>query len=138
MRWIPLAILCLAVPLSQAAAHDRPEGSYRKTCRNELVIGPILEAQCERKDGQMATTMINYWNCDSDIVNHDGVLKCKDRKRRHLPGGSYKHSCHDIRMHHGRLEAECQKKDGEWRSTSIKVDKCYGSIENDNGKLRCE
>lgn len=137
MRLILFSILCLAIPFSQADALDKPEGNYKKTCRNELLIGPVLEAQCERRDGGMATSMINFWNCDDRITNEDGVLTCKNSTRRHLPGGSYKDSCRHIRMHHHKLKADCRTRDGEWNHSSINVEKCYGSVENDNGKLRC-
>jgi len=127
----------LAVPVSQSYALDKPEGSYRKTCRKEMVFGPMLEAKCERKDGSMARSTINFWNCDSSIKNVDGVLTCKDHTRRSLPGGSYKHSCRHIRLHHHELTAKCRKRNGEWHHSSINVKKCYGSIINDDGKLRC-
>ena len=138
MRSLVLATLFLAVPISQSYALEKPEGSYRKTCHHQMVFGPMLEAKCERKDGSMAQSTINWWNCDAPIVNVDGVLKCKDHTRRSLPGGSYKDSCHHIRMHHHKLEAECQKRDGEWQHSSLNVKNCYGSVVNNNGHLRCE
>lgn len=38
----------------------------------------------------------------------------------------------------GALNAECRKRDGEWRDTSIDFGDCYGNIVNDNVRLVCQ
>jgi len=132
-----LALTLWLVHVPVAEALDQPEGSYRETCQNELIHGPTLEAQCKRKDGSLALSMINFWNCDSPIENNDGQLTCKQRTRRQLPGGSYKDTCRHIRLHRNRLDAECRTRDGQWRETSLKVKHCYGWITNEDGHLHC-
>ena len=135
--WLLALILGLAhVPLAHAL--DQPEGSYRKTCKDARVHGWTLEAQCKRRDGSLALSMINFRKCESPIENNDGRLTCKQSNRRHLPGGSYKDTCRHIRLHRHRLDAECRTRDGEWRETSLKMKNCYGWVTNEDGHLRCD
>ena len=35
------------------------------------------------------------------------------------------------------LEADCKNKNGKWKHSIIKYEKCNKGIYNDNGKLRC-
>ena len=133
---IAVAVLLMSAPLAWSL--DRPKGSYRKTCHDPLVSGPILEARCERKDGSTAISMINFWNCESPIENIDGRLTCTQRIRWRLPRGSYKETCRHIRLHRNTLDAECRKRNGKWRETSLNVKHCHGSIVNQNGKLTCD
>ena len=53
-------------------------------------------------------------------------------------GPDYTASCHDIRNNGARIDARCQKRDGGWRSTTLKnADQCGGQVINDDGRLRC-
>ena len=133
---IALALLLMSAPL--AWSHDQPTGSYRKTCYDPIVSGPILEARCERRDGSMAISMINFWNCESPIENTDGRLTCERRGHWRLPRGSYQDTCRDIRLHRNILDAECRKRNGKWRETSLNVKHCLSPVVNENGKLRCD
>jgi hypothetical protein len=54
-----------------------------------------------------------------------------------LPYGSYQQTCRNIRNNGYRLDATCQKRNGDWRSTSLDYRYCRGAIVNDNGHLRC-
>jgi hypothetical protein len=54
-----------------------------------------------------------------------------------VPPGSYQETCREIRMNGNQLQARCQKRDGEWRSTSLDARGCQREIINDNGYLRC-
>lgn len=54
-----------------------------------------------------------------------------------LPYGSYQRTCRNIRSNGYRLDATCQKRNGDWRNTSLNYRYCRGAIVNDNGHLRC-
>lgn len=56
---------------------------------------------------------------------------------RGLPYGSYQQTCRNIRDNGHRLDATCQKRNGDWRNTSLDYRNCRGAIINDNGHLRC-
>ena len=116
-----------------------PPGSYKQTCMNMRVEGNILQARCQRQDGSYRFTSIDYEDCYSDITNQNGRLTCGQRHHHNmLPRGSYKQSCRDLSVNGDILSAECQKRDGNWRWTSIDFGDCYGEIVNQNGRLICE
>ena len=54
-----------------------------------------------------------------------------------LPSGSYTESCRDMRVDHDRhrLEAECQRRDGRWRSAHLDLRDCDRGIVNNDGRL---
>jgi len=53
-------------------------------------------------------------------------------------GPDFTATCRDIRNNGTRIDARCQKRDGGWRSTTLKnADQCGGQIINDDGRLRC-
>jgi len=54
------------------------------------------------------------------------------------PGGSYQKTCRNCSFSKGILECECRKINGRWQRTRINVNKCRGSISNQNGVLRCD
>jgi|SRR5215813_7043354 len=54
-----------------------------------------------------------------------------------LPYGDYQETCRNIRNNGHRLDATCQKSNGDWRNTSLNYRYCRGAIVNDNGHLRC-
>jgi hypothetical protein len=54
-----------------------------------------------------------------------------------LPPGDYKLTCQDMQVDGDRLSASCQKRNGEWRRTSLDFDRCSSPIVNDNGHLTC-
>ena len=54
-----------------------------------------------------------------------------------LPPGDYKLTCQDMRVDGDRLSASCQKRNGDWRRTSLDFDHCSSPIVNDNGHLTC-
>ena len=54
-----------------------------------------------------------------------------------LPYGSYQQTCRNMRANGYRLDATCQKRNGDWRNTSLDYRYCRGSIVNDDGHLRC-
>lgn len=116
-----------------------PPGSYKQTCMNMRVEGNILQARCQRQDGSYRFTSIDYEDCYSDITNQNGRLTCGQRHHHNmLPRGSYKQSCRDLSVNGDILSAECEKRNGNWRWTSIDFSDCYGDVANHNGRLICE
>lgn len=146
-------ILAGAMP---CAVQYIPPGDYVQTCRDIRTYGNHLDAECQRRDGSWRRTGLdNIDRCMSGIVNDDGHLICanagdygyyqngwrdgrRDGWRDGLPYGDYVQTCRDIRVYGDRLEAECQKRNGDWRRTSLDhVDQCSSPIANDNGRLVC-
>jgi hypothetical protein len=120
-----------------------PYGDYQQTCRNIRNDGHRVDATCQKRDGNWRNTSLNYRSCQGSIVNDDGRLRCSDNgsfgDRWHggVPQGTYQQTCRNIRIDGNRLTATCQKRNGEWRDTSLK-NFSYCRIENDNGHLRCQ
>jgi hypothetical protein len=55
-----------------------------------------------------------------------------------VPYGGYSQTCQDIRASGTTLLASCQKRNGQWRQSSLRnFNQCRGEIENNNGKLVC-
>lgn len=116
-----------------------PPGNYKDSCRNMSVNGDILQAQCQRRDGTWRFTSIDYDDCYDDITNQNGRLRCGQRHHHNmLPKGSYKQTCQDFSVNGEVLNAQCQKRNGNWKWSSIDFGDCYGEIVNRNGRLVCE
>jgi hypothetical protein len=79
--------------------------------------------------------------CVAGLPDLDESPSSEDRReyRGPLPAGSYVESCRDMWVHHDRrrLEAECQRRDGRWRATSLDLRQCDRGIVNDDGRLSC-
>ena len=121
----------------QRPAPPAPSGSYKNSCKDIEVKGDRLKAKCEKKNGNWNNTSINYKKCDRDIWNDNGELTCKKKQSSKLPSGSYKNSCRDAYTEGKRLYAECQRRDGSWKKSSINYKNCNKNISNDNGNLIC-
>jgi hypothetical protein len=129
----------LLVPLTLSAptyAQNLPPGDFTKTCKNFSVLGPILIAQCQKRNGEWAATRIDYRDCEY-VVNDNGNLKCDRWRPTHLPKGSYKETCKDIRVDGKYLKADCRRKDGGWKYSDINYKDCDGDTFNDDGRLKC-
>ena len=62
----------------EASGGGAPLGDYRQTCRNVRTDGNRLEAECQTRDGDWHGTSLNDFNqCRSEIVNNDGNLQCE-------------------------------------------------------------
>ena len=147
---ILLFALC-AVPVSaQRGYRGYPPGSYLETCRNIYVEGDQLAAECQERDGDWRRTSLDDFDrCTSGIVNNAGRLVCtkgNDGDRGYYrggwqgsyPPGDYVQTCRNVYMDGNRLLAECQKRNGGWRGTSLdNVDLCTDQIVNNNGHLVC-
>lgn len=148
--------LVLALCAIPCAGQSIPAGSYQQSCRNVYAQGDRLQAECQTREGRwLRTTLDDVDSCRGEIVNTDGNLTCaqggnrdwRDRRgngqgrsgwQNGLPPGDYVQTCRNISMNGDQLQAECQKRDGDWRRTSLNdVDRCTGYIANDNGRLIC-
>lgn len=56
---------------------------------------------------------------------------------RGLPPGDYQQTCRNMHVDGDRLHASCQKRNGDWRKTSLDFNRCDSPIVNDNGRLKC-
>ncbi len=145
---------------------NAPTGGYAQTCQDIRTNGTTLEARCQTRDGNWNRTSLQDFNqCTGGIENDDGRLVCNkrtnneegyrrgehqgdrrdngqgyrhDQRENGAPYGGYMQSCQDIRTVGTTLQANCQKKNGKWRQTSLRnFNRCTDQIENNNGKLVC-
>jgi hypothetical protein len=129
-----------------------PSGSYVQTCRNIRTVGNTLEAVCDTGSGSWNWTALRRVDeCTSGIENVYGHLQCTKAERYYgqqgyrqsysqygLPGGSYMETCSDVHTIGSTLVADCQRRDGSWRRSSLRYfNECSSSIENVNGWLVC-
>ena len=116
-----------------------PPGSYQDSCSDIRANGGELRARCQMRDGEWRESSLYYRDCYQEITNQNGRLTCGRRHHHHmLPRGSYRETCRHLSMNGDILSAECQRRDGSWRWTSLNLGNCYGSrVENDNGRLEC-
>ena len=133
-------LLLVLVGGSASLAQSAPPGSYQQTCRSIQVRNDVLTASCEDTSGNWRNTpLYNFGRCRGDIANDDGNLRCSHRDSGTSSyTSSYAQTCRDVRRSGNRIEATCQKKNGEWRQTSMDdVSRCSGQIVNDDGNLLC-
>jgi len=123
---------------NQGGNNRVPTGSYQQTCSDINTRGDELWARCQMQDGEWRESSLDYRNCYQDITNQNGRLVCGRRHHNNmLPRGSYKETCRDLGMNGDILSAECQRRDGSWRWTSLDVGDCYAEVINQNGRLEC-
>lgn len=123
-----------------------PGGSYTDSCRNIVVAGSRLIADCQTARGYYVPTGLDLRRCrGSDIWNEDGELVCDGAPRStpkpevvELPRGSYQNSCQDASVAGIYLSAACQMSGGGMNFTSIPYRDCRGDIFNANGDLGCD
>lgn len=145
--WVlTLMLAACAIP---CAAQTVPPGSYQQTCTDISVNGSTLTARCQDTGGGWRSTQLNdYRDCNTEIVNDNGSLRCSrggygqgggyGYGQGGYPPGDYVQTCRNIHTSGNRLDAECQKRDGGWRHTSLdNVNQCSSPIANDNGNLVC-
>jgi hypothetical protein len=87
--------------------------------------GTTSEAQARGTNSAPETVAANYWS---------GAPQWQGSG---LPYGSYQQTCRNIHNNGSRLDATCQKANGDWHNTSINYRGCRGQIVNENGNLRC-
>jgi CVNH domain len=142
-----------------------PSGGYAQTCQEIRTNGTTLEAKCQTRDGNWSQTSLQNFNqCTGGIENDNGRLVCNkgnnngqdyrygnqqgDRhdnghhrygdRENGTPYGGYTQTCQDIRTSGNTLQANCQKRNGKWKQSSLRnFNRCSSEIENNNGKLVC-
>ncbi len=87
------------------------------------------------------TAYVQDYVQDQDHDRHDGD-RDRDHDRRYerdrVPDGSYRQTCRDEHVEGDRLYARCERRNNDWRNTSLKhFDRCRGEITNVNGRLEC-
>jgi hypothetical protein len=128
-------------------------GTFVQTCAPIYLLGDVLRARCQTRDGRWVWTGLNDAdNCRAGIVNVDGRLACgggdrddHDRDRdgdrdrdRGIPRGGYMQTCRNIGRRGDTLRAECETRDGRWVWTELgDIDRCRSEINNDDGRLVC-
>jgi hypothetical protein len=141
---IPFVLLAVGVLLAFSpfrglgVAGHYPQGDYKNSCRDLVIVGWMLEAQCQRRDGSWNATSFYLRACDGPLSNQDGELVCPGEMppERILPE-SFRETCREISLRRGTLEARCLRIDGTWNWSTLALGSCYGEIANDNGVLRC-
>ena len=114
-----------------------PSGSYQQSCNNIYMTGPILNANCLRRNGQISQTTLNVLNCKGgDISNQDGQLTCGGGGQ--VPSGSYQLSCSGATMMGPVLVARCRDMSGRMVQTQLNIQNCRQDIANINGNLACQ
>lgn len=77
MKALLAASLALAALAASAPAEAQVRGSYRATCSDVRQRGPMLEALCEDRFGQLRPTRLDLRSCDwGDVSNRNGRLVC--------------------------------------------------------------
>jgi CVNH domain len=139
-------------------AQQPPSGSYLQTCRDIGVRGSTLFATCQNTGGGWDSSELrDFQRCSGEIQNINGRLDCNtsgyrgndrgrdgdrgrngDRGDDRVPRGSYAQTCQNISTSGNTLQASCQKRNGQWRQTSLRnYSRCGGDIINVNGRLLC-
>ena len=155
MRYLTISGLvtfALALCVMLSAAQSIPSGSYQQTCSDINVVNDsTLAARCQGSNGEWRSTRLtNFQDCRDEIVNDNGSLRCARNGyngggygqggygQGDYPSGDYAQTCRNIRTNGNRLDADCQKRNGGWRSTSLNnINQCTSGIANDNGHLVC-
>ena len=125
-------------------SNGMPGGNWRYDCRNIVVEGNKLYAECPNYRGQWEQTGITYTQCRGPIMNRDGNLQCARGEYRDYsqsgygyPGGDFQASCRNIQVNGDKLYADCPDFRGNWERTGITYTQCRGPIMNRDGNLQC-
>jgi len=63
----------------------------------------------------------------------------RDWDRSSVPQGAYISTCRDVHIEGDHLNATCEKRNGEWKRTSLgDFQRCHSEIVNVNGNLSCD
>lgn len=125
-----------------------PGGDWRYSCRNIVVRGEKLFAECRDFGGGWERTGITYTLCRGGMVNRSGSLECArgafyygaaQGYHDEVPEGSFRASCRDERVQDGHiLTARCIDWNGNYQRTGIDLRACgHGDIRNRGGELVC-
>jgi hypothetical protein len=121
-----------------------PNGSYKTTCRRERVEDGTLIAECVDRNGRWRyTELANYRSCRGDIVNANGMLRCRrdpddDDDDTDMPDGDWRSTCRNERIYGSVLYAQCRDRFGYWRETTLDLRHCEDDeVRNRDGRLVC-
>jgi hypothetical protein len=149
LQGIPLQLGAPGSNPSKNPDVSQAHGSFRQTCKDIRMEGPLLVAICQKADviglvGGWRQTSLDATNCFSidGISNENGQLDCS-------PGGSYKQTCRHIQTdrRQNAITAECRQQTryagttgGKFvRSRLINASACrQGTIQNLDGILACD
>jgi hypothetical protein len=125
-----------------------PGGDWRHSCRDIVVRGDKLYAECRDFGGGWERTGITYTLCRGGMVNRRGSLECAGGGYYYgasqgyydeVPEGSFRASCREERVRDGHiLTARCLDWNGSYQRTGIDLRACgRGDIKNRGGELVC-
>jgi CVNH domain len=118
-----------------------PGGDWRSSCRNIVVRGDKLFADCRDANGRSQHTGITYAGCGAVVVARSGELQCARRDLGYggLPDGSFRSSCRNEHVENGYLlVARCADWNGNYRNSTLDLRACGRSdIQNRGGSLVC-
>jgi hypothetical protein len=88
MKALFAASLALAALGASIPAEAQVRGSYRATCTEVRQRGPILEAYCQDRRGELRPTRLDIRDCGrGDVANQNGRLVCSGARGER--GGGY-------------------------------------------------
>ncbi len=129
------ALICNSAPL--------PAGGWAQSCRNGVMNGTVLTAECLRASGQWAMSSVDTAQCDLPLANTDGQLTCTAPPvavivaEEAVPPGSYQQTCRLPAAAGGVLYAECLNSAGAYIAAALEYRGCQGDINNMAGILTC-
>lgn len=129
-------------------------GDWSDSCRNALVNGNSLVAECTDQNGNWVSSAVDAQSCMTAIDNQDGRMICAapgeadalaqgTRGRRMTPQqmrqipGEWWDSCRNAFVNGKNLVAECTDMNGNWVSSAVDAESCETAIANQNGRLAC-
>lgn len=88
MKALLAASLALTALGASLPAEAQVRGSYRASCTDVRQRGPMLEAMCEDRFGQLRPTRLDLRNCErGDVSNRNGRLICVGGRGERSGGG---------------------------------------------------
>ena len=103
--------------------------------------GPYADQRRDQSDWQNNGRDDNRNANRDDDRDRNGVSNQGDRSDRDQGrdgDGTYTQTCRNVQKNGDTITANCEKKNGSWRQTSISNFRtCLSQIINDNGRLRC-
>ncbi len=124
---------CMGKPLPRYL----PWGNYKDTCRYCRFSQNYLTCQCQMRDGVWRPTSLWVRPRCTPIRNQNGHLVCHHQRWWPLPAGSYKETCQLCHFNGRVLRCNCQRANGSWRPSRLRVGPYCNWIANQNGRLIC-
>ena len=136
----------LSLVLAESANADTlPGGEWARYCTEAQMDGPNLKANCWRSDGARVFVAANVQACGG-VVSYDvqqSRFYCGYREGMGygtglveyvpvdpLPPGQWRERCKDAIISGDMLKAACERSDGSYRATEIRIGTCAGRTVN--------